>query len=191
MKEFEFTLKYRLAELKEDPESYLDLLAEAGCDDALIGIGQNGRVALNFIRQSNSAFEAISSAISDVQQAIPTATLIEAAPDFVGVTDLAELFGVSRQYMRKLIDSKGAGFPEPLHEGRPSLWHLSEVLSWFDANQSRHIQTEIVEVARINMQLNVSRACSKLTTLLGLHKGKVEVLDNDVFSAGQAWNAER
>lgn len=191
MKEFEFTLRYRLAEPKDNPEVYLDLLAEAGCDDALVGIGQNGRVALNFTRQANSAFEAISSAISDVQQAIPTTTLIEAAPDLVGVTDLAELFGVSRQYMRKLIATKGAGFPEPLHEGRPSLWHLSEVLEWFAANESRNISAEIADVARINMQLNVSRSCSKLTTLLGLHKGNVEVLDNDIFSTGEAWNAEQ
>lgn len=191
MNEYEFTLRYRLAEPKENPESYLNSLVEAGCDDALVGIGRNGRVALNFTRQANSAFEAISSAISDVQQAIPTATLIEAAPDFVGVTDLAELFGVSRQYMKKFIDSKGVEFPEPLHEGRPTLWHLSDVLEWSITNESRHIQSEVSDVARVNMQLNVSRTCSKLTAMLDLHRGKLEVLENNIFSTGEAWSAEQ
>lgn len=191
MKEFEFTLKYRLADANENPECYLDQLAEAGCDDAIVGIGQYGRIALNFTRKEKSAFEAISSAISDVQKAVPAAWLVEAAPDYVGVTDLADLFGVSRQYMRKLIASRGAGFPEPLHEGKPTLWHLCEVLDWFVAHESRRISARLHEVARINMQLNVSRSCAKLTTLLGFHQGKIQVLDNDIFSSGEAWGAEQ
>lgn len=190
MKEYDFTLKYRLTDTEEDPASYLDLLAKAGCNDALVGIGQNGRVALHFIREASSAFQAITSAISDVQKAIPESTLVEAAPDFVGVSDLAELFRFSRQYMRKFIAMKGAEFPEPIHEGKPSLWHLSEVLIWIKNKESWQIEAELCDVAEINMQLNISRSCAKVPTLMGLHKGKVQLVTNDLFSTGEVWNAQ-
>lgn len=161
MKEYDFTLKYRLGRPNEDAEKYLEALAESGCEDALVGVGQNGRIALNFIRAAGTALDAITSALSDVQKAIPEAKLVEAAPDFVGVTDLADLFGFSRQYMRKLIQTKGAFFPEPIHEGRPSLWHLADILAWFRDHESRDIQTEVLEVSTINMQLNVYTSCVK------------------------------
>jgi len=161
MKEYDFTFKYRLGSPTEDAEKYLGVLAESGCDDAVVGIGQNGRISLNFIREAHSALDAITSAISDVQKAIPEAKLIEATPDFVGVTDIADLFGLSRQYMRKHIQTKGAFFPEPVHEGKPSLWHLTDILSWFQEHESRVIQSEVYEVSQINMQLNVYRSCMK------------------------------
>ena len=161
MKEYDFTLKYRLGRPNEDAEKYLEALAESGCEDAIVGVGQNGRIALNFIREAGTALDAITSALSDVQKAIPEAKLLEASPDFVGVTDLADLFDFSRQYMRKLIQTKGASFPEPIHEGKPSLWHLADILAWFRDHESRDIQTEVLEVSTINMQLNVYKSCVK------------------------------
>ncbi|MEX0730591.1 MAG: hypothetical protein WED00_09260 [Aquisalimonadaceae bacterium] len=161
MREYDFTLKYRLGNPNEDAERYLEALAESGCEDAVVGVGQNGRISLNFIREAESALEAISSAISDVQEAIPEAKLVEASPDYVGVTDIAELFGFSRQYMRKFIQIKGASFPEPVHEGKPSLWHLTDILAWFREQESRDIQNEVFEVSQINMQLNVYKSCVK------------------------------
>jgi hypothetical protein len=161
MKEYDFTHKYRLSEASADAEEYLEALAEAGCDDTVVGIGQNGRISLNFIREASSALEAITSAIADVQKAIPDAKLVEATPDFVGVTDIADLFSVSRQYIRQLIQSRGVSFPEPVHEGKPSLWHLMDILVWFRENQARNIEAEIYEVAKINMQLNVFKSCVK------------------------------
>ncbi len=128
MKQYDFTLKYRLGSPDEDGEEYLEELANSGCMDAVVGIGQSGRISLNFTRESESALAAITSAISDVQKAIPEAKLVEATPDFVGISDIAELFGFSRQYMRKLIETRGASFPEPVHEGIPSLWHLTDIL---------------------------------------------------------------
>ncbi len=159
--DYDFTFKYRLGSPTEDAEKYLEVLAESGCVDAVIGIGQNGRISLNFIREAHSALDAITSAITDIQKAIPEAKLIEATPDFVGVTDIADLFGFSRQYMRKLIQIKGAFFPEPVHEGKPSLWHLTDILSWFQEHESRTIQSEIYEVSKINMQLNVYKSYMK------------------------------
>jgi hypothetical protein len=78
MKEFEFTIKFSLGDADADPETYVDRLYGAGCDDALIGIGQTGMIALDFIREANNALEAVISAIEDVKRVIPDAQLVEA-----------------------------------------------------------------------------------------------------------------
>lgn len=62
-----------------------------GSDDALIGIGQSGRIALQFTRVAENAFEAVFGAVKDVKRAIPDAKLIEATPDLVGLSDIAEV----------------------------------------------------------------------------------------------------
>jgi len=103
MKDYDFILKFDLPENGADPEQYVDSLYEAGCDDASVGIGQNGRIALSFIRQSASAYDAISSAIIDVKKAIPGVKLIEATPDLVVLTDIAVILGFSCQNMRKIV----------------------------------------------------------------------------------------
>jgi len=77
MGEYDFLLRFALSDQDVDPESCVDALYSAGCDDATIGIGQKGRIALNFTRKGNSATEAVSSAISDVRKAIPKAKLVE------------------------------------------------------------------------------------------------------------------
>ena len=83
MKEYDFTLKFDLPDPGENPERYVDSLYEAGCSDASVGIGQVGRIGLNFIREASSAFDAVSSAISDVKKAIPNARLIEVTPSLM------------------------------------------------------------------------------------------------------------
>lgn len=37
--EYTFTLKYQLTEDDSDPDGLVERLGEAGCDDALVGIG--------------------------------------------------------------------------------------------------------------------------------------------------------
>src|ERR1700736_4357554 len=93
--EYEFTLKYKLSDKESDADALVERLAEAGCDDALVGTGQKGRIALNFIREAASAKEAIISALTDVKRVIPHARLLEVTPDFVGLSVVAELLGVS------------------------------------------------------------------------------------------------
>jgi hypothetical protein len=85
-------------------------------------VGQRGRIALDFARESTSAWAAIASAVQDVKRAIPGAELIEASPDFVGLSDVADIAGFTRQNMRKLMLSNIATFPLAVHEGTPSLW---------------------------------------------------------------------
>ena len=44
MKLFEFTLKFALPKGELNSEIYVEQLATSGCDDALIGIGQPGKI---------------------------------------------------------------------------------------------------------------------------------------------------
>ena len=162
MREYEFTLKFRLPDASADPGQFVDALAEAGCDDALVGIGQQGRIALDFAREAATAFEAIVSAVQDVKLAIPGAELIEASPDFVGLTDVAEIAGFTRQNMRKLMISNVATFPVAVHEGTPSLWHLASVLTWLREHQKRDVDMALLDVARTNMTLNIAKETRRL-----------------------------
>lgn len=83
--EYDFVLKFKLAEGSADANDLVERLGEEGCDDAVIGIGQPGRIALNFTREADSAQQAIISALEDVRRVIPDAELIEASPDPAGL----------------------------------------------------------------------------------------------------------
>ena len=74
--EYIFTLKYQLADDDRDADGLVERLGAGGCDDALVGIGQPGRLALEFTREADNADAAVRSALADVRRAIPSATLI-------------------------------------------------------------------------------------------------------------------
>ena len=140
--EYDFTLRFKLQAATYSVEQLIERLGEAGCDDATVGIGQSGRIALNFTREAASASDAVLSAI-------PGAELIEAAPDYVGLTDVADLVGMSRQNLRKLMASH-LDFPTPVHSGTHSqVWHLEIVL-------------QLIELAHVAQQCNLAREASKL-----------------------------
>jgi len=162
MKEYDFTLKFDLPNIDEDPESYIDALYEAGCSDASVGIGQTGRIGLNFIREGNSAVEAVSSAIADVKKAIPEARLIEATPDLVGLTDIAEIVGCSRQNMRKMFSTHRTKFPPPVYEGNVALWHLTMVLQCFKNSGAYEVEDRLIELSNAAMQVNLSSQMREL-----------------------------
>ncbi len=160
--EYIFTLKYQLTEHDNDPDALVERLGEAGCDDALVGIGQTGRLALEFTREAESAQVAVRSALADVKRAIPSAKLVEAVPDFVGLTDVAEIMGVSRQAMRKLMLSHAATFPAPVHEGSASIWHLAEVLGWLEEKGGYALERKMLETARAALEVNLAREVGRL-----------------------------
>lgn len=156
MREYQFTLRFILPSVDLNADELVERLGEANCDDALIGIGHPGRVALEFVRWAESAQEALFSAIRDVSTALPSAEFVEAAPDLVGVTDVAEIVGCSRQNMRKLLLSRGTFAPAPVHEGTLTIWHLSTVLEWLRDRKGYRIADGMIDLARITMQLNVT-----------------------------------
>ena len=162
MNEFDFTLKFCLTGTPLEPEAHIDRLGEEGCNDALIGVGQSGRIALQFTRRAENAFVAILSAIKDVKRAIPDAKLIEATPDLVGLTEIAEILGYSRQYIRKLMLNNRASFPAPIHEGKAALWHLSHVLAWLQQENRYSVDEMLLQVAKATMQLNIAKEAAKL-----------------------------
>jgi hypothetical protein len=95
--EFEFVLRFDLPNPDSDPEQFVDDLHEAGCDDAICGIGQKGRIALDFTREAPTENDAIFSAIADVRRAIPGAKLSHesffewfAQPSIVGKYELVD-----------------------------------------------------------------------------------------------------
>ncbi|VXC38752.1 conserved hypothetical protein [Pseudomonas sp. 8BK] len=161
--EYTFTLKYQLADDDRDPEALVERLGEARCDDALIGIGQPGRLALEFTREAESAEEAVRSALADVRGAVPLARLIEVAPDLVGLTDVAEIVGVSRQNMRKLMLAYPSSFPTPVHEGSASIWHLADVLTWLQSKGSYLLPSGVLDVAQVALQANLAKEERRLT----------------------------
>ncbi|MEA9388956.1 DNA-binding protein [Acerihabitans sp. TG2] len=161
--EYTFTLKYQLAAHESELDVLVERLGAAGCDDALVGIGLPGRLALVFTREADSAETAVRSALADVQHAVPSAMLIEAAPDLVGLTDAAEIVGVSRQNMRKLMLAYPGDFPVPVHEGSASLWHLADILAWLQARGNYRLTQDVVELAQVAMQVNVAKEARRLT----------------------------
>jgi predicted DNA-binding transcriptional regulator AlpA len=154
--EYSFTLTYRLPAYDCDVDETVERLGEAGCHDALIGLGQPGRIALAFAREANTAREAMVSALGDVKRAIPAATLIEASPDLVGLSDVAEVVGVSRQNMRKLM-MNSPSFPSPVHAGSTVVWHLAHILAWLEAKGCYEFDTKIFEVAETAMLINFAK----------------------------------
>jgi hypothetical protein len=160
--EFEFTLKFMLRSDSRGTDELVECLGAAGCDDALVGIGQAGRIALDFTRESASAERAIFSALEQVKHAIPEAKLLEVTPDFVGLTDVAELIGVTRQNMRKLTVTHKETFPAAIHEGSAALWHLAPVLDWLNARGHYAIKESLLEVAYIAMQINLAKEAGQI-----------------------------
>ncbi len=156
--EYMFTLRYQLPVEMCDPGELMERLGAAGCEDALVGMGLPGRVALEFTREASSAHVALVTALADVRQALPGATLIEAVPDFVGLSDVADVVGVSRQNMRKLMLAHAANFPAPVHCGTTSIWHLADILTWLEDKGSYELKAELRELAAAAMQINLAKA---------------------------------
>lgn len=161
--EYIFTLKYQLANADENLSDLVERLGENGCDDALVGTGLPGRLALEFTREAETAVAAVRSALDDVQRAMPDATLIEVSPDLVGLTDVAALIGVSRQNMRKLMLAHPGTFPAPVHDGSTSIWHLADVLRWLQGKGGYALTASLVDVACAALEANLSKEALRLS----------------------------
>jgi predicted DNA-binding transcriptional regulator AlpA len=155
MNEYEFELLFKINN-NEEIDVLIDRLYEAGCDDALIGSGKAGVIGLSFTREAENASLAFESAIIDVKKAIPTATLMEAKPDYAGISDIAATIGCSRQNVLKIFANAEA--PTPVHSGTLSLWHLSEALQWLTEgkrSERYNIPGWKIDVAKIAKEINI------------------------------------
>lgn len=156
MSEYEFTLTFVLPAAPADIDDVVERLGAAGCDDATVGIGRWGRLALAFTREAETAGAAVRNALADVRTAVPDARLIEASPDLVGLSDVAALLGVTRQNVRKLVLACDAPAPVPVHEGRPTIWRLAKVLTWLRDEKRYVVPPELMDVALATMQANLA-----------------------------------
>ncbi|MGK7943693.1 MAG: DNA-binding protein [Microcystaceae cyanobacterium] len=152
MKEYDFTLTFKLTDPHVNSEIYVEALYDAGCDDALLSTGKRGYLAVNFIRESSSAFEAISSANSNVKSVLTEAELIHVSPDLVGIKELTDIFQCSPQNMQQFVSQ--LTFPNPVYKGSQTIWHLKSVLHWF-AKQDHEINQELLEVSELAMSINL------------------------------------
>jgi predicted DNA-binding transcriptional regulator AlpA len=154
--EYQFTLHFRLAHAVELNDADLDRLFEAGCDDANVGLGNPGHVALAFCRKADTASEALEIATSQVLSALLNAELTEAAPDLGGLSDVAELVEVSRQNLRKLMLNHPADFPAPTHAGSTLLWNMAEVLYWLEQRAGYSLAPGLLETTRATWATNTA-----------------------------------
>lgn len=164
--EYEFTLSYQLSDSDRDIDELIERLGRSGCDDATIGCGHPGRLGLMFTREAASARAALASALNGVRHALPSANLIEAGPDFVGLTEAAEIAGMSRQNLRKLMLAHSS-FPPPFHDGNSGLWHLADLLNWLQ-HKNYPVNQSVLDVSIVTRQLNAAREARLLPTELPL-----------------------
>jgi hypothetical protein len=85
-----------------DEADLVDRLFVAGCDDAVIGLGTPGLVAVSLERRGSDAESAIAGAARQIAVALPAdSELREVRPDLVSQADVAARLGVSRQALQK------------------------------------------------------------------------------------------
>jgi predicted DNA-binding transcriptional regulator AlpA len=165
MNTYQFTLKYRLADDVADMDALIERLGEAGCTDAVVGIGAAGRVTLQFDREGTSAEEAVYSSLSEIKSALPMTELIEASPDLMGASEIAAVVGKSRQNIRQLMLAN-SDFPKPVHESTSvTLWHLSEVLEYLRISKGYEVDEALLDVSIMAQGVNMAKEMMRVQKL--------------------------
>lgn len=128
-KEFEFDLVFALPRKGLDQDAILDALFEAGCGDAVVGLGAPGLIGLAFTRSGANAEDVIAGAVEAALSALPEGTrLREVKPDLVSQGDVAARLQVSRQALQK------RELPPPSIGG---LYRASEMFAVLDAQPGK------------------------------------------------------
>jgi hypothetical protein len=126
---FEFDIVVSLPKGFEDEDAIMDALFDAGCADAVVGLGASGLVGLGFTRSGDEAEGVISQAVRQVLSALPKgAELREVKPDLVSLADVAARLSVSRQALQK------RDMPPPSLGG---LYRASEMLPALEAQPGK------------------------------------------------------
>jgi len=158
MSNYQFQIIFSLHS-NEDAEQYLDALFETGCDDAVMGVGKTGYLAADFTRESSSAFDAIKSAIEAITQAIPHAKLIKAGPYIANLSEMANLFGCTKQNLSKYARGESASsepFPCSIVSGKVDYWYVLDVATWLFKQNKLNIQDNDIDTLKAIHDLNVA-----------------------------------
>lgn len=134
-----------------------DRLYEAGCDDATVAV-TNGTLYLSFDREADSYEDAVLSALKDVENVQGLRVMSVDAGDWVGLTDAAELAGITKSTLSRY--SKGSrgtgGFPSPKRkiDSKNPLWRWAEIAAWLKARGKA--SDELVQSAEFTETINLS-----------------------------------
>ena len=89
----------------------------------------------------------------------------------MGLTEMAEVFGFSRQNMRKYatgLPASREAFPAPAILGEPSLWHLAEIASWLKLNTTVRPPPDVLEVSKAAARINFEVERERMRKILEL-----------------------
>lgn len=173
---FNFTLT--LSGVTRSTPGLEDALYRAHCDDALICF-YGTAVYLDFDRESDTLERAIVSAIGDIESAPMLNARVESVDaTLVGLSDIAELTGVSRQAISLLKEgARGSGqFPGPIQrvKGNSPLWRWQTVVEWLVDEGRLSEESPLVAHARTLDSLNLAlqlRASKESQTVLEYFQG--------------------
>lgn len=131
------------------PEN-LDRLFEAGCDDATFG-ERDGVYFADFDRTAPSFAEALVSAITQVEKAVPGLRAVRVEPEtLVTASEIAQRTKRTRENVRQLFEgTRGpGGFPTPVAwlSDRTRLWRWNEVAKWLSSALNERIDAGQADV---------------------------------------------
>jgi hypothetical protein len=143
-KTYSFTLFIQGSDVLDDQN--LDMLFEAGCDDATFG-ARDGAQYGEFDREAVSFSAALASAIHDMTNAFPGLEIVRVEPDdLVSMATIAERSGRSRESIRLLAaEQRGpGGFPPPVAyvDRKTRLWHWPDVAHWLTEHDKAKLDVD-------------------------------------------------
>ena len=177
---FNFTLT--LSGVTSDTKGLEDALYNAGCDDALLCF-YGTAVYLEFDREAETLNQAVLSAIRDIESAGISARVESVDSTLVGLSDIAELTGLTRQAIALLKEgARGSRqFPGPVQrvKGNSPLWHWRTVVDWLASEGRVPADSPLIANAHVldslNLALQLRSSLEKQTVLGYLHQ--IELLN--------------
>lgn len=160
MKTFEFELHVNAKDFSGDPENTLDLLYEAGLDDALVS-WTGDDLTIQFDREAQHLAEAILTAIQQIES-IPGLIVTRVLPmDLVTAAEISRRMGKTRPWASQIIAGKrGPGtFPPayPLAHLPTPMWRWADVQAWFedDSQPDKQMEHEAAVISLLNAALDL------------------------------------
>lgn len=153
-----YTFTLTLSGVTADTEGLEDALFAVGCDDALVCYYSKS-VYLEFDREASSLDLAIETAITAIESAHIPMRVASVDSTLVGLSDIAELAGLTRQAVALLKDGargKG-GFPAPVQRlnGNSPLWDWANVAQWLEHNNRLTHDPELSKNAKTLRKWNL------------------------------------
>ncbi len=163
MKEFEYYITYQnlgCYSLDEHDNAWSDLLLEATEFEATILENKiYNTITLWLMTEGESAKEVINRTISQVSETGLNLSLKGAAPEFVSINQLSELFDVSKQNIQAYMTGKRGkrkGIPPSPYSGvnDSSIWLLSEAAQWLRNKENHEIADSLIDLGHAIRETN-------------------------------------